>query len=695
MPLSITLSLVENKLNKYTFKYNIPKSMAVGGLQSIWLEYTDSNNSTKSIQGPGWPGNYPLTGTIVATLPPHKTFSIRLSVKPLQSGNILYSNTINLSTYGGKIDPPLNVVVQPINTSRSSGNWEVLLTWNNSKNIGSAPVSKLKILYTYNAGSARSTYYSKIVDINEWDSSNSYTWTFSAPYKNSSKECHFSLAFINEAGEESEKADSRHNLGPGGLSNNLFAVVNSWKPDVTISATPLFNESSWTNNTLVDSFIKTYLNIASNRWSKYIGIDIKTAEKIKSIDPKFYNGIYLNKYTTINDSSKPIMQCIPAKYVSIKLNDGRWNFITVSFNLVFNKYYENNSDRASNWDLINSTTHHLGHALGIGVYWHLDQLYDTSSTLKSDTIAYPRYRLDGNLFPQTQLIHNALYRAEDFYGWILKNISNPEPTLRLLTQPPIKNSSTGITCKNFELKLPCVNTTPIAQVTSIPGPYGYPVYNVSNIYEPSLSRRVYTQNRRFIPLDQIGSLTTDNIKWEELNDSNSPTAPLELWQGDKNQPFVSGLSADENNENFPGCHFGLVDNPLNRRLFTYNHRELNDIMLYRTVVNNEGNSGSYPQKISALSIAHLKDLGYVELYENQKPGPSNLRVEDLSDWADGYTTSKLNNHSCCRGFSPSQIESWQPQDFEFYARLSNEDIMLKIADIINDIVYCYADEEGC
>lgn len=698
--MSIVLSLVENKLNKYTFKYSVPKIIAGNqGLQEVWLTYTDGNNLTKSIQGPGWPGNYPLTGTIVATLPSHKILDVRLSVKPLRSGNLQYSNTLNIRTHSGKIEPPLNVTVQPVDTSRSSGRWEVLLNWDNSKNIGSAPVSKLKILYTYNAGSARSTYYSKVVDINEWDSSNSYTWSFSSPYKNQSNHCHFSLSFINESGEESEKADARHDLGPG-LSNNLFIVVASKTPDVTIQATPLFNEISWTNNASVGSFIKQYLTIASNRWSKYIGISPTISEAIKSIDRKFYNGIYLNQYTTINDSSKPIMQCTPAKYVGVKLNDGRWNFITVSFNLVFNQYYENNLDRASNWDLIHSTTHHLGHALGIGVYWHLDQLYKNIPNLKSGTIEYPRYRLDGNLFPQTQRIHNGLYRPADFFSWELSSPFSPNPELKRLSVPLIQNPSTGVSCKNSELLLPCPDTTPVPKLTETTfTSYGttYTTYTISNAYEPPLFRRVYAQDRRFIPLDHIGSLTTDNIIWEELNYSTSPTAPLELWHGDKNQPFVSGLSADVENENYPGSHFGIIDNPLNRRLFTYNHRKLNDIMSYRT-----GKYFAYSEspRISSLSIAHLNDLGYTELYENQKPGPINLRAEISSDFSEGFITSKLENHDCCRGFSPTQIASWQPSEPNEFGILSENNEMLKIADIVpqnktNYIIYCYDTEVGC
>lgn len=702
--MSIVLSLAENKLNKYTFNYSIDKFWMDKKPRVIWIEYTDSNGKTKEEQIPGRPLFYPSRGSVTISLPSHQTLSVRLKVSLSLTGGTQYSAPLTITTNSGKIDPPLNVRVLPQNASRSLEDWEVLLTWDNSKNIGTAPISKLKIQYQY---SYTGIFYSKLVDISEWDSPNSYTWTFSSPYKNQSTGCSFSLSLVNEAGEESELAYAPHDLGFG-RTNTLFNVGTTWKPDVTVPASPLFNEISWTNNPSVDSFIKTYLNIASDRWSKYIGISPTIAEKIKSIDPKFYNGIYLNKYTTINDSSKPIMECTPARYVGIKLNDGRWNFITVSFNLVFNKYYENNSSRASSWDLINSATHHLGHALGIGAYWHLNQIYENFPDLKSQTIEYPRYRLDGNLFPQTKLIHNAIHKAapEDFYGWELRNNLIPNPVLRPLSRPPVQNTS-AIPCKRLgELNLPCASTTPEARLTGTSFySYGstYTKYEVSNVYEPPLSRRFYEQDRRFIPLDQIGSLTTDNIQWIEVADSSelnggvSPTPPLQLWRGDKNQPFVSGLSADIEDENFPGCHFGLIDNPLTRRLFTYNHRALQDIMLYRTITSDsEGISWLAPQRISYLSIAHLKDLGYTELYENQRPGPTNLRAEELNDYEEGFATSKLNNHNCCRGFSPAQIESWQLSGTDTIEALSEDNSeMLKIADIIDGTMYCYIDQESC
>jgi hypothetical protein len=629
---------------------------------------------------------------VTITLPSYQTFSVRLKVITTKNSTPAYSNKLVINTTSGKIDPPLNVNVISQNTPRSLEDWTVLLTWDNSINIGSAPVSKLKIIYTYNertpdknTGTYTNTiYYSKIVDIDEWDSTNSYTWTLTSPLTKGQSLCNFSLFFVNENGEESVAADAPHNLAAG-RSNTLFSIAATWKPDVTMPATPLFNSLSWTNNSTVDEFIKTYLTVGAERWSEYMGVDPKISSKIKSIDPKFYNGIYLNKYTSINDSSKPIIQCTPARYVAIKLNDGRWNFITVSFNLVFNKYYENNSGRASNWDLIYSTTHHLGHALGIGVYWHLNQLYDNFPGLKSKSIEYPRYRLAGDLFPQTKRIHNAIHTAaaEDFYEWRLYNILIPEPVLERASRPPVQNIS-AIPCNELRrLNLPCANTIPTPKITATNFySYGniYTKYELSNVYEPPLSQRVYANNRRFIPLDQMGSLTTDDIAWGDLNDSS-----------------VAALSSNIENENFPGCHFGLVNNSLNKRLFTYNHRTLKDIMLYRTINSDAENIvGSEPQRISYLSIAHLKDLGYTELYENQKQGgPVNLRAETIDAWAQGYQTSKLNNHNCCRGFSPTQIESWQSNPQE-YSILSNGDSMLKIADIIDDTIYCYINpENGC
>jgi hypothetical protein len=676
--MSISLSLVENQLNKYTFKYNIPKFYSQRGLLNVWLECTNSKNKIITFEGQGRPSYYEPNGSILATLPPHETYSIKLVVRTRSLSNLQYSNILTVTSYSGKIDPPLNVKIVSQDTPRSLEDWQILLTWDNSKNIGSAPISQLKIVYNYGettppTSSSPKRYkvsYSKVVDINEWDSDNSYSWAVPSPLTKGQNKCNFSLFFINENGEESVAADAPHNLGPA-RTNTIFTIAATWRPDVTISATPLFNSSSWTNNSDVDDFIKPYLTIGSERWSQYMGISPTIASKIQSIDSKFYNGIYLNQYTSINDSSKPILQCEPAKYVGIKLNDGRWNFITVSFNVVFNTYYQNNLDRASNWDLIYSATHHLGHALGIGVYWHLNQLYSTSNSSKSDTIDYPRYRLDGNLFPQTRLIHNVMYRVPQRR---LAYDQNGNPTDKIIDQP----NPLGVTCNDYWFyELPCANIVP----------------NNPNI--APLTRRTYRANRRFVPLDQIGSLNTDIVAW---NGWLSPSYDEEIsifLNGDRTQPAASGVESDTEIENFPGCHFGLIDNPLNRLLFTYNHRELNDIMLYRTVFNDNAlaTEGSYPQRITALSIAHLKDLGYTELYENQKPGPTNLRAEELADWSEGYSTSKLDNHSCCRGFSPTQIESWQ-SNAEEYSILSNGDSMSKIADIIDDIIYCYINPEN-
>jgi hypothetical protein len=131
-------------------------------------------------------------------------------------------------------------------------------------------------------------------------------------------------------------------------------------------AIPLFNKLSWAS---VPEPWKSYLDQAANRWMKYVQFDQNAAQLIQTVIPiQGWAGISLNALDIYTDPQAGVIaSCGPFDYVDLVTNAASVKFNTATFDLNINAAFESYYD-ACDW--IDILTHELGHALGIGIYWH-------------------------------------------------------------------------------------------------------------------------------------------------------------------------------------------------------------------------------------------------------------------------------------------------------------------------------------
>lgn len=168
-------------------------------------------------------------------------------------------------------------------------------------------------------------------------------------------------------------------------SSNVFSLSMS-PPDLLFRAD--FNYGT----NIIQPKIVNAINKAINRWNKYIKFNTKILNKILSVIPDF-KGIELEEFSIYNNPSLPAAKCVPSGY--IKIGENQYNTLTYKL-FVNNIYLQNESLTDDDWELI--ITHHLGHALGLGIYWTY-----------SDAIGYvgePDYALDGSVYKQTLDAYN-------------------------------------------------------------------------------------------------------------------------------------------------------------------------------------------------------------------------------------------------------------------------------------------------
>jgi hypothetical protein len=136
-----------------------------------------------------------------------------------------------------------------------------------------------------------------------------------------------------------------------------------------LSSPVLFDKASWAS--LVPEPYKTYLDLAADRWSIYINYNPSVFTEIKTLDGfSSWNGLAINPvyYSLYEDaSSSVIASCGPVNYVSLQNPSAPVQFNSLTFQLNINSHFESVFS-ATDWG--NIITHELGHALGIGIYWH-------------------------------------------------------------------------------------------------------------------------------------------------------------------------------------------------------------------------------------------------------------------------------------------------------------------------------------
>jgi hypothetical protein len=186
---------------------------------------------------------------------------------------------------------------------------------------------------------------------------------------------------------------TRDNEDPYGTYILTFAAFKNKKCIVSIdnpnhTEPQLFNKNSWLQS--VPSPYNGYLDIAANRWNKYIEYNSTIRSAISNLVPS-WDGLSLKSgtFTLYNSSdSSTIASCGPWDYVDLQTSGPGVQFNSVTFQLNINNYY---SSMFSDHDWINILTHELGHALGIGIYW--------SAALAADGAVPPsNFFLDGNSY---------------------------------------------------------------------------------------------------------------------------------------------------------------------------------------------------------------------------------------------------------------------------------------------------------
>lgn len=206
--------------------------------------------------------------------------------------------------------------------------------------------------------------------------------------------CESSSSEVNDASSSSsgevEDASSSSETPSSSSSSVNSAVVS------------LFDTQSWSdldqqgNN--YGSLIKTSLDVAANRWMNHVKFDPSVAALIQSVLPG-WNGISLDSVNFYTDAeSNTIASCGPYAYVDLVTDSPSVKFNSVSFVLDINLAYID-SYTGSQWASI--LAHELGHALGIGIYWH--------GTFSGGGAVPPTNDfLDGTAYVGTQGAYNAV-----------------------------------------------------------------------------------------------------------------------------------------------------------------------------------------------------------------------------------------------------------------------------------------------
>jgi len=165
---------------------------------------------------------------------------------------------------------------------------------------------------------------------------------------------------------------------------------------------PLFDKSSWLS---VPQPYLGYLNLAADRWTKYIKYNAEIYVEIKKDQAKqrqrVWNGLCLdlNKFDMINNPmSITIASCGPLDAYDLDDEKGiKCNSAT--FQLVINDYFKN-IYTAKDW--VDILTHEFGHALGIGAFWQPEVALKTGVEPPVNSL------LNGNTYINAKNAYNSI-----------------------------------------------------------------------------------------------------------------------------------------------------------------------------------------------------------------------------------------------------------------------------------------------
>jgi hypothetical protein len=185
------------------------------------------------------------------------------------------------------------------------------------------------------------------------------------------------------------RAAAVNSAGVGIYSANSSSVTPSNK---------LFDKASWRG--VVSEPYFSYLNKAADRWYKYIKYNSTVRSDIAA-QVSGWNGLKLNGYLLFDDTTNGTVAATD-KVQWASLGGNKYNM--VKFNLYINNAYSRaNGARTAKTERgwVNTLTHELGHALGIGVFWQ--------SSFAGSTPPSAHF-LSGSAYPLTQTAYNQAAR---------------------------------------------------------------------------------------------------------------------------------------------------------------------------------------------------------------------------------------------------------------------------------------------
>jgi hypothetical protein len=371
-------------IQKYAYLWYSIKDIPLNTINSATVRWTRKPPAVD------WPTDWtPLSTTIFSTIQknayPGRT-DFNAAVPLYMPANGYYYISIRITTTRGEVydatSAELNLAFTPKplqNLQVVKNNNLITLSWNApSVTYGYLPIYAYRIdckiddiIYTINTPNG-------IGDFTGFGNASSYTINLDTSPLPKNKIYYFRLTVYDTAYQYAERWFPKIFVGNNNTNNQLF------------------DKSSWAT---AAPAVKKYLDIAADMWANYIKFDSNILPYILKMKPNF-KGIKLNSIKYIYDMFKAQAGGAPSEFIDIGTNQDT-KFNTLSFNLVINRYYLDIGYQGQDVDpyWVKVFIHELGHALGIGVYWHY---WSGNIHTLNDQWVNSRSQLDGKYFPNTQ-----------------------------------------------------------------------------------------------------------------------------------------------------------------------------------------------------------------------------------------------------------------------------------------------------
>ena len=186
---------------------------------------------------------------------------------------------------------------------------------------------------------------------------------------------------------------------PTGTSISGYSLSTSSNP---------FDIDGLSNSTVIPTKYKPYLVQAAQRWNNLIRINPSVYDELATLRynnfGETWRGMVLKTFTEFTETpvqgqGTTIASCAPVNvYDIITPGPTGTEFIASKFNLSINNYFDS-IFTADKW--IDTLTHELGHALGIGAFW--DDFYQPYGSVPPQN-----YLLDGTAYTEALSAYNEI-----------------------------------------------------------------------------------------------------------------------------------------------------------------------------------------------------------------------------------------------------------------------------------------------